>query len=286
MKNGKNGITLIALIITIILMLILASVAINVAIDGGLFNQAGKAINNTEIASEKETVQKATVLAESTSKTGRISVEEMQKAINSITQENSAVVIDNGETLVVKFNESNRYYEIDNKGNVAQYEVIFDDNPGNIKVGINGENLDGTETKPYEIWCIEDLVEWSNNYSEYKTSHINLCRTLNFKSSLSYADSKRTDYGDLNQNGELEEILTELTNTGEGCIGFTPIRQYSGTFNGQGYEIKNIYINVDGSAGREEAGFFGRLDDGAMVCNFSVSGEVFGTKARWCGWFN
>ena len=115
--SATKGITLIALIITIILMLILASITINVAINGGLFNYASDAKNSTEIASEKETVQKATILAESTSKTGRITVEEMQRALNSITEENAATAIDAVDTIIVKF-KSNRFYELDSKGNV------------------------------------------------------------------------------------------------------------------------------------------------------------------------
>ncbi|MGN1301654.1 MAG: hypothetical protein ACI4U9_03935 [Clostridia bacterium] len=96
--TSNKGITLIALIITIILILILASITVTVAINGGLFGYAGKAKDNTEIASEKETVQKASILAESTSKTGRIT-EEMQKAINSITEENTATAMENGKVL-------------------------------------------------------------------------------------------------------------------------------------------------------------------------------------------
>jgi len=60
-KNGLNptsqkGITLIALIITIIIMLILVGVTISMAINGGLFDYAGKAVGDMKnaIAYEKE----------------------------------------------------------------------------------------------------------------------------------------------------------------------------------------------------------------------------------------
>ena len=51
----NNGITLIALIITIIVMLILVAVTITMAVNGGLFDQAGKAATktNTAILEEK-----------------------------------------------------------------------------------------------------------------------------------------------------------------------------------------------------------------------------------------
>ena len=117
MKKQK-GITIIALIITIILMLILATVSINVAINGGLFEKARDAVSSTEIASEKETVTQANILAKSKNKI--VTVEDVQKALNSITDENSATAMDNGETIVVKFNKNDRYYEIENNNGVAR----------------------------------------------------------------------------------------------------------------------------------------------------------------------
>ena len=67
-KNKKNvgapahrcpnkGITLIALIITIIVMLILVAVTINMAVNGGLFENAGQSVKETTIAHEKEKIQ-------------------------------------------------------------------------------------------------------------------------------------------------------------------------------------------------------------------------------------
>lgn len=50
----NNGITLIALVITIIVMLILVAVTISMAINGGLFEQAGRAVSETQDAINKE----------------------------------------------------------------------------------------------------------------------------------------------------------------------------------------------------------------------------------------
>ncbi len=50
----NNGITLIALVITIIVMLILVAVTITIAGNGGLFEYAGKAAQDTEIAKQEE----------------------------------------------------------------------------------------------------------------------------------------------------------------------------------------------------------------------------------------
>ena len=54
MLNNKNGITLIALVITIIVMLILVGVTINMAVNGGLFSYAGNAAHDTELAKQEE----------------------------------------------------------------------------------------------------------------------------------------------------------------------------------------------------------------------------------------
>lgn len=50
----NNGITLIALVITIIVMLILVAVTITMAINGGLFENAGKAVGDTQNELDKE----------------------------------------------------------------------------------------------------------------------------------------------------------------------------------------------------------------------------------------
>ena len=50
----KEGITLIALVITIIVMLILVAVTITMAVNGGLFGYAGKAVKDTKLAKQSE----------------------------------------------------------------------------------------------------------------------------------------------------------------------------------------------------------------------------------------
>lgn len=50
----NKGITLIALVITIIVMLILVAVTITMAVNGGLFDYAGRAAQDTEIKKQEE----------------------------------------------------------------------------------------------------------------------------------------------------------------------------------------------------------------------------------------
>ena len=54
MIKKEEGITLIALIITIIVMLLLVGVTVNIAINGGLFSTAKKAVTKTEEAKDSE----------------------------------------------------------------------------------------------------------------------------------------------------------------------------------------------------------------------------------------
>ena len=279
----NNGITLIALIITIILMLILASITVNVAINGGLFGYAKKAKDSTEIASEKETVQKANIIAEGTSKTGRITVEEMQKAIDQVINEGTATAIDSGETIVVKFNESNRYYEVDNKGNVeGPKELVKDEYAGDIT---KGGTYDGSESNPFQISCIEDLVAFSImtnggnktlglSANQFTNQYVELTRTLDFKSIFSYNDYTTTKYGDLNKDGTVEDIRTELTKTDEGCIGFNDIGKkatFQGEFDGKGNEIRKIYINTTSTA--SDSGLFYSTEN-ATIKNLGTTGEI------------
>lgn len=52
--KGQKGITLIALVITIIVMLILVVVTVTMSINGGLFDYAGKAAEETNDALQGE----------------------------------------------------------------------------------------------------------------------------------------------------------------------------------------------------------------------------------------
>ena len=65
-QKGRNkqetGVTLLALVITIIVLLILAGITISaVTGDNGIIKNAGQAKEETEIANEKEIVEKSTV---------------------------------------------------------------------------------------------------------------------------------------------------------------------------------------------------------------------------------
>lgn len=119
----QNGITMVVLIITIVIMLILVGATVTVSLNGELFDQTRKAKNNAEISNEKEIIEEAVIIAERKNKTGSITVENIQNAIDNITKENTAIAMDYDETIIIKFIESKRYYQIDNNGYVKQYDM-------------------------------------------------------------------------------------------------------------------------------------------------------------------
>lgn len=117
-SKDNKAITLIVLIITIVVMLILVSVTITVSINGGLFGYAKKAKYSTEIADEIEIIDLAIIRAKANERSGELIVSKLEKEL-----ENYDISIYEEGTIIVKFNEKNRYYEIDEKENVENIEI-------------------------------------------------------------------------------------------------------------------------------------------------------------------
>lgn len=217
------------------------------------------------------------------SKYGDIEKEKLESSIKSNIGENKAEVIENGDTLLVKIIESNRYYEVDSNGDIAEPKtIIVDKYAGDIS---KGGMLDGSGEKPFVISCIEDLVTFSimsNGGDEnldisattFSNQYIVLTRTLDFKSIFSYNDYTTTKYGDLNKDGKVEDIKTELTKTDDNCIGFTPIAStegssFKGNFDGKENQICNLYQNrID-----KKAGLFGYMY-AASIQNLGVVNSI------------
>ena len=281
MSEG-SGITLITLAVTIIILLILAGITIaTITSDNGIIKNANNAKEQTEIAEEKEIVDRATIQAIGNNKRGNIIEDELQEQLDKITDSGKTEVSDNGEEFEVVFVDSNRYYTVDKDGNIVEEgKIVIDKSPGDITKDENGEDLKGDEEEPYEIWCIEDLVVLSNmsrgkgNYIEngeivniivgntFSGKNIELMRDLNFNSKLSYTDlSVSWSYDEANQTYMIDETGTQnlrelLMDKNE--VGFIPIGSanysFEGIFDGKNNEIKNLYENV------EMAGLFEKIN--------------------------
>ena len=259
-KENQSGITMIALIVTIIVLLILAGISIaTLNGDSGIIKKSKEAKEQTEIAEEKEVVDRATVQAMGNNKKGNLIESELQEQLDKIASSGKTEVTNTGDEFEVLFKESNRCYTVDKEGNILEQQTIEKiEYAGDITK--NGQ-YDGSAEKPYQISCIEDLVALSNItngkgiiYTDGKikavstkngmtNKYIELTRNLNFKSKYSYEDSKRTDFGDLNSNGTIETIKEELTNMEQNSVGFTTINtSMDSFFNGNNNSIRNIYI--------------------------------------------
>mgnify|MGYP000920881479 CR=1 FL=1 len=129
--------------------------------------------------------------------------------------------------------------EFNGEGETCAVRVATDTTPG-VLAGV------GTNTDPHLVESIEDLVALSNNVSTgntYSGKYISLAISFDFKNKKSYMDFNTTEYGDINGNGIIEGLFTELT-TG---AGFKPIGSNTATFRGVllgNIEcIFNLYIN-------------------------------------------
>lgn len=289
LKNEENeGITIIALVITIIVLLILAGVTI-ATLNGnnGILTKTQEAKEKTEVANEREIVEQATLSAMSENLSMKFSEDDLQEALNKITIENITKVFDIGEgSYEVLFIKSRRTYKVKSTGELEENYVVAvkDSLPGNIETDENGNKLDGSIDKPYEINSIEDLVVFSNltNGVGYKINesgqieeikqresfdgkYVVLNKTLDFKSSSSYIDATRSDLGDINNNDTDENKLLKEMSLG---TGFRPIKSFLGYFNGKDNEIRNIYIKRDSIAS-----FF--IGSGTKkIEKFTLTGEI------------
>ena len=286
-KNSK-GITLLALAVTIVVLLILTSIGIKLALgNNGIIGEAKNAKELAEIDEEKGIVKRATTVSLIKSKGSKVEQDTLEKALNDETGEGKTEVNDVGDVLEVVFVDSNRYYEVDEDGNISDVNKITKDNyAGDIT---KGGRCDGSEEKPYEINCIEDLVAFSNmsngtgitlekgeavsvkNTNTFEGKYVVLTRDLNFRSKYSYDDYTRTDFGDLNEDGIIEDVKTELTKKDESCVGFASIGQkeaFKGIFEGNNNHIQNMYT--------KKYGLFSYTEN-ATLMNLKISGEINST---------
>ena len=284
----RKAITLIALVVTIVVILILAGITVGmVTSDNGILKETKNAKEQAEIDNEKSIVERAKMLAMMRSKNGAITYEIFEPALKDEAGTNSTEVSDVENVIEVLFTDSNRYYEVDKDGNVSEpQEVVKDEYAGDIT---KGGRCDGSEEKPYEINCIEDLVVLSNIVNgngikfengqavtittgeSFDNKNIILTRNLNFKSKYSYKDSTRTDFGDINgDDTDGNSLITEMT-TG---TGFEPIGQYhkefKGKFDGKENSIFNIYIN----SSKESVALFGCISGNVQIKNLCIQGQA------------
>lgn len=287
MKNDNftmsmKGITLIALVVTIVVLLILASISIGVLTgESGIIGQAKQGKDSTEISEEKEVINISVTQAMDTNVMGNLEKSKLQEKLNSNAGNGVTKVIDNGDTLVVKFVEKNRYYEIDKDGNSdGPKELIKDKNPGDITTDENGKTLEGSKDEPYQINCIEDLCGLSNsvnNGTTYSGQYIELARDLDFKSYFSYVDGHISIEGNIKSCENIESLMKILNEEGFIPIGRADddigMIQFGGNFDGKNHKIENIYEKSDLNLGLFGYVFGGTEEEFMEIKDLTISGD-------------
>ena len=171
---------------------------------------------------------------------------------------------------------------------LAQIKASYEQNLGDAellqlynKVSKTREWLpgSGTQEDSYKIYTIEDLVELSNRTNDgtdYTGKFVELMNDLDFNQDSSYVKATRTDFGDVNDDGTLQDLKTELT-TGQGFkpIGISNALSFKGTFDGNNYTIKHLYIDREKSTSG-----YGLFGQSYTVQNLTVKdGYVKGGRA-------
>ena len=250
----KKGISLVVLIVTVLVMIILAGVVIIGLNNGEIINMTNEVGVTAQTKNEKIVLENIISISLKRNIFGSLTAQELQNSIDELSLNMTAM--DNGKTIVVRFDDVDKYYEIKPNGKIlGTIEIVKDSIPG----AFDGS---GTQDDPFVIMSIEDLVYFSQNAKKYQNKYVSLGKTLDFKSNLSYGDAYTTDY-DVYLGGDGTTGLKEQLTNG---LGFKPI-SFVGTFEGNNNAIKNIIVEVDGNAG-----LFSSIM--GSIVNLKVSGNI------------
>ena len=132
MKN-KNGITLIALVITIIILLILAGVSIAMLIgQNGILTQAQNAKNATEQASVREKIDLSIVGARAQTTNGKLTEENLKSELSNYD------IIPKNTKFPLEIEKDGQKLTINSNGNILSYKEMGE---------ITGQETENTSTK-------------------------------------------------------------------------------------------------------------------------------------------
>lgn len=196
-KKDTNGITLIALVITIIVILILAGISIG-AITGNnsIINQAIKSKDETEIAEEKELLDKCVAYAIEKNKYGALNLEDLEGELQTYTK--GGAIIDGTESIEayedgklittkkirVKFIKTEHVYMIDQEGSVEDYYLADTVWQNNVNYVLDEQNktltISQNDTSRNDIYNGDVIIKKKAiiNGVEYTTKFPDICNNL------------------------------------------------------------------------------------------------------------
>ena len=158
--------------------MILAGITIGtITGDNGIINKAQSAKEETEIANEKEVVEKATVQTMGNNKFGNVEKDGLQKELDRETGEGKTEVSEADEYFKVTFKDSERSYLVDKDGNV----IDIPDRTG-IEVGDYVNYVPDTETTEYGVDKLSaDITGSSSNTNALTQDEGMTWRILNIR---------------------------------------------------------------------------------------------------------
>jgi len=201
-----------------------------------------------------------------------------------LTAETDGVNGDGKTTCTLKQKGEN-YTEVEQEKNVCKVSGVktCDETPGTLSGS-------GRKNSPYLIESIEDLVTFANiiNNKQYETGfysimtyegrkvnynfYVELNNNLDFKSRNSYVNPDTTEFGDVNNNGEIEPLIVEL-NSGNGfpMIDAKEDEDLKIFFDGKGHYLKNYNYNIVNSDASKtiNVSLFGTFDGSFSSTNIT-----------------
>ncbi len=283
----QRGITLIALVITIIVLLILAGVSIAMLTgENGIIKQAQKSQKETGVAEEKELIRLvASEIKINEASNTIVDKSKLQSIIDNSFGKNNAYGDVTDDAYIVVVQKTENIYEISKNGTIEELgntkNMVKDETPGELSGS-------GTESDPYKIQSIEDLVAFSYNVNSGKNNYdkkvVTLERSLYFNGLFdSYVDENAkyeiaiTNEDSLTcgyiQSDTANTTIKELVTSNEQGRGFIPIGAYDisdtntfkGTFDGKENYLYGISINTVAWAG-----VFGKTSVDVTISNFGI----------------
>lgn len=277
-KLKQAGITLIALVVTIVVLLILAGVSMSLILgNNGIINKTADAASKTEIEQEKEKVEfvSANLAIEKIQYGEDVSVTKFQEMVDNEFGKNKATGAKETDSYTITVEKSGNVYQIEDKGESVlvgnKDELVADSNPGVLEG-------DGTESNPYKINSIEDLVAFSYNVNVLGTTYngktVSLGRSLYFNGSFnSYAnpDSKYAKVTNgYTPSTTATTTIKELMTTDDGFISIGKSSPaFEGDFDGKNHFLANIKTKDDG-------GLFENRFTGWTIKNLGIESGTFG----------
>ena len=144
MKNivkNKNGITLIALVITVIVLLILAGISISMLTGkNSIINESREARDETVAAQEKEILEIAVAHVMAKSTNSSIDTSSLSTELGTYAGQNKTNITTSGNNLIVEFKTSKNKYKVKSNGEVSAVVEFSGDPIDRLKAYFVGKN--------------------------------------------------------------------------------------------------------------------------------------------------